>query len=45
MNADYPILNELRNHLLLLHETLFDSLKRLSISEAELFQAEVSINS
>ena len=43
MNNGYPILGELRNHLLLLHETLFDSLKRLSTAESDLFQAEVLI--
>lgn len=40
-SEEFPILNEFRNHLLLLHETLFDSLKRLSLAEADMLQSEV----
>lgn len=43
-DTDFNGITDLRDHLLLLHETLFDSLKKLANSQAELNQQEVTRN-
>ena len=39
---EYSSLNEIKDHILLLHQTLYDSLKRLSLLNSELHQQEVN---
>ena len=38
---EYSYLNEMKDHILLLHQTLYDSLKRLNVLNSELHQQEV----
>lgn len=38
---EYSSLNEIKDHILLLHQTLYDSLKRLNTLNSELHQQEV----
>ena len=39
---EYSYLNEMKDHILLLHQTLYDSLKRLNVLNSELHQQEVN---
>ena len=41
---EYSSLNEIKDHILLLHQTLYDSLKRLNVLNSELHQQEVIKN-
>ena len=40
---EFSILKDLKTHILLLHQTLYDSLKQLGISKAEATQQDVNI--
>lgn len=39
---EYSSMNEIKDHILLLHQTLYDSLKKLSLLNSELNQQEVN---
>ena len=39
---EFSILNDLKTHILLLHQTLYDSLKQLGVSKMETTQQDVN---